>query len=328
LLCAILLFASGPTRARSQQPGELPPPPPRTGDAAPRSPSDLDPLQTPGKGFAPPQAPTQQAPLKQPMQAPLQAQAPQVVTCTVMVPQISYKTITVPQIVCTPEVRQQQVQVCRMVPETKMVNVVETVMTPERRVTTQPYTVCRMEMQTVTRNVTVLVPQVETRQGVRTVCRPVAVQEMQTVCRDLGGYQTQSFVDCCGCVQTCQVYVPNIVTEQRPVTVMKPQFVEEPFTYQAVTCRPETRTITEQIPKPVYETKTREVSYVVGVPRQIERQVPQTTLRPVMETKTVNYTALVPREVQKQVTVPVCTMVPKQVSYTLPACPPCAACGW
>ena len=187
-----------------------------------------------------------------------------------MVPQTSFKTITVPDVICRPETRQQNVTVCRMVPETQMVNVTQQIVVPERRTATQPYTVCRMTYESVARQFTVMVPQTETRQGTRTVCKPIAVQEMQPVCKDMGQWTTQSFVDCCGCTQTCQVYVPNIVQEQVPVTVYKPQFVEEAFTYQVVTCRPEQRTVTEQVAKPVYETQTREVSYVVPVAKQIE----------------------------------------------------------
>src|SRR4029079_18387222 len=168
--------------------------------------------------------------------------------------------------------------------------------------------------------------QTEMRQGVRTVCQPVAVQETQTVCKDMGTWGTQSYVDCCGCTQTCQVWMPNVVTEQVPITVYKPQFVQESYTYPVVTCRAEQRTISEQIAKPVYETQTREVSYVVPVAKQVERQVPQTTFRQVTENKVVNYTVMVPQRVERQVTVPVCTMVPRQVTYAVP--PPCGGCGW
>jgi hypothetical protein len=92
-----------------------------------------------------------------------------------------------------------------------------------------------------------------------------------------------------------------------------------------MTCRQEQRTIQEQVAKPVFETMTREVNYVVPVAKQIERQVPQTTLKPVMEQRTVNYTVMVQQQVQRQVTVPVCTMVPKQVTYQVPTC---GGCGW
>jgi len=246
-----------------------------------------------------------------------------------MVPQVSYQTVTVPAIVCRPEVRQQNVNYCRMVPETQMVNVTSTVVVPEQRTTTQQYTECRMTYETVSRQITIDVPQMETRQGTRTVCKPVAVQETTTVCRDMGGWQTQSYTDCCGCTHCCQVWVPNVVTEKVPVTVYKPQFVEEAFQYQVMTCRQEQRTIQEQVAKPVYETKSREVSYVVPVSKQIERQVPQTTLKPVMEQRTVNYTVMVPQRIERQVTVPVRTMVAKQVTYQVPTCNTCGSgCGW
>jgi hypothetical protein len=242
-----------------------------------------------------------------------------------MVPQVSYQTMTVPTVVCKPEVRQQTVNVCRMVPETQMVNCTQTIVVPERRTATQPYTVCRMTYETVSRQVTVEVPQVETRTGTRTVCQPVAVQETATVCRDAGGWTTQSYTDCCGCTHSCQVWMPKMVTEQVPVTTYKPQFVEQSFQYQVMTCRQEQRTVQEQVAKPVFETQTREVSYLVPVAKQIQRQVPQTTLKPVMEQRTVNYTVMVPQQVQRQVTVPVCTMVPKQVTYQVPTC---GGCGW
>jgi hypothetical protein len=331
-LCCMLAAAASVSSAEVQPVQSLPPPP---GTVA--SPSDApSPPNTvePGKSaeFAPLQAP-QQAPMKGNVQTPLQApvQTSQYMTRTVMVPQTTYKTFTVPDVVCKPEVRQQTVSVCRMVPETQMVNHVETVMVPERRTATQPYTVCRMEYQTVQKPVTVMVPQMETRQGVRTVCKPVAVQETRTVCKDMGGWNTRSYVDCYGCMHTCQAWAPNVVTEQVPITVYRPQMVQEAFTYEVVVCRPEQRMVTEQFAKPVYETQTREVSYIVPVAKQVQRQVPQTTLRPVVENKTVNYTVMVPQRVERQVTVPVCTMVAKQVAVAVPPCGPCGpggACGW
>jgi hypothetical protein len=312
-LCStFLIAASAPTLALGQV-NPLPPP-----AASPGSPSDA----AGSKSFA-------QAPIQSPIQAPIKAEAPQVVTCTIMVPQMTYKTITVPDIVCRPEVRQKTITVCRLVPETKMVSRMDTVLVPEQRTFTQSYLACRMTYETVSRQVTVMVPRSETRQGTRTVCRPVAVQEMKTVCRDVGGWTTQSYVDCCGCTHTCNLWASKTVTEQVPVTVYKPNFVEEPYTYDVVVCHPEQRTITAQVAKPVYETKTRDVSCVVSVPKQIERQIPITTVRPVQEERVVNYTAMVPERIEREVQVPVCTLVPKQVSYTVrPPCGPGTACGW
>jgi len=279
------------------------------------------PMQAPRKASV--QAPIQ-APAQAPPSAPIkEAYAPQVVTKTIMVPHTTYKTITVPDVVCKPELRQKTVTVCRSIPETTFETCVETVMVPEQRFKTVNYTACRMEFDTVTKPVTVMKSHAEVRQGVRTVCKPVQTQEMRTVCKDLGQWTSKSYVDCYGCEQTCQVWLPNVVTEQVPVTVWKPQFVEEPYTYTDIVCRPETRDVTERIPKPVYESKTREVAYLVPVPKQVERRVPRTTFRLVTEEKVVNYTVMVPQRVERQVQVPVCTLVPKQVSYTVPACPAC-----
>ena len=66
----------------------------------------------------------------------------------------------------------------------------------------------------------------------------------------MGQWETKSFTDCCGCTHSCQVWAAKIVTEQVPVTVYKPQFVEESFEYQVVVCRPEQRTITSKSRSP------------------------------------------------------------------------------
>lgn len=284
------------------------------------------PIQAPAKGAV-------QAPIQAPVQAPLpgptkEAYAPQVVTKTIMVPHTTYKTITVPDVVCKPEVRQKTVTVCRSIPETTFETCLETVMVPQQRFKTVSYTACRMTFETVTRPITVMVSHAETRQGTRTVCKPVQSQELRTVCRDLGQWTTKSYVDCCGCEQICRAWAPNVVTEQVPVTVWKSNYVEEPYTYTDMVCRPETRQVTEHIAKPVYETRTREVAYLVPVPKQVERRVPRTTFRQVTEEKTVNYTVMVPHHIERTVRVPVCTMIPKEITYTVPACPPCNRCGW
>jgi hypothetical protein len=254
--------------------------------------------------------------------SPLFAGPPQLVTQTVMVPQVTYKTITVQGMACKPEPRQTTVNVCRMVPETHLVNCMKTVVTPQTKSWTQTYTDCHMTFTDVPREVTVMVPHREQRQGVRTVCKPVAQQVMQTVCKDLGSYQARSYADCYGCTQTCQVWVPNIVTEQVPVTVWKPNYVEEPFQYDQIVCRAEPRQVVERVCKPVYETKTRQVSCVVPVCQQVPAQVPVTTYKPVTEQKVVNYTAMVPVPVTRQVTVPVCTLVPKTITCAVPGCCP------
>jgi hypothetical protein len=254
--------------------------------------------------------------------------APQVITKTIMVPQVTYKTMTVKAMVCRPEARQTTVKVCKLIPETKTATCQLTVMVPEQRKQTVAYTECHMTYEDVTRNVTVMVPHTETKQAVRTVCKPVQAQEMRTVCKDMGKWETKAYVDACGCTCTCPVWVPNIVTEQVQVTVYKPQFVEEPYTFDAVVCTPEVKQITQRIAKPIYETKTREITCTVAVPRFVERQMPVTTCRPVIEEKVLNYTAMVPTQVDRQISVPVCNWVPKTVTCTVPACDCNSGCGW
>jgi len=270
-----------------------------------------------------------QAPIGAPIQAPsMAACGPQTVTCTVMVPQVTYTTHTVSETVCRPELRQKTIQVSRLVPETQMASCIETVLVPERRTVMKNFTTCRLTVENVARQVQVMVPHVEMRQGMRTVCRPIPVQQMVTVCKDLGQWATTRYTDCCGCTHSCRVWMSKMVTEQVPVTVYKPQYSQEPYEYQVVVCRPELQTVNVQVQKPVYETQSREVSFYVPVPKQIERQVPRTTLREVVEDRVVNYTVMVPHQVERQVTVPVCTMVPKQVTYVVPSCGPCGGCGW
>jgi hypothetical protein len=277
----------------------------------------------------PPAAAPTKAPMKAPIQAPdVAACAPQTVTCTIMVPHTTYKTVMVTETVCKPELRQKTIQVCRMMPETHMVSFTQTVMVPERRTKTETFTACRMTVENLAKQIQVMVPHVETRQGVKTVCTQVPVQKMITVCKDLGHWATSCQTDCNGCGHSCQVWVPKMVTEQVPVTVYKPQYSQEPYDYQVLTHRPETQTVNMQVPKPVYETQSREVSFYVPVAKQFERQVPRTTLRQVVEDRVVDYTVMVPHQVERQVTVPVCTMVPKQVTYTVPTCAPCGGCGW
>ncbi len=310
LCCTALLTASLP--AMGAQPNQAPPGVPGTDKLPPPVPAPM------------------QAPMQAPAQAPIQAPSvaacgPQTVTCTVMVPHTTYKQITVSETVCQPELRQKTIQVCRMVPETQMVSFTETVMVPERRTKMESFTSCRLTVENVARQIQVMVPHVETRQGMRTVCKPIAVQQMVTVCKDLGQWANSCYTDCGGCSHSCRVWLPKMVTQQVAVTVHRPQYSQEPYEYQVTVCRPETQTVNVQVAKPVYETQSREVAFYVPVPKQIERQVPRTTLRQVIEDKVVNYTVMVPHQVERQVTIPVCTLVPKQVTYTIA---PCNPCGW
>src|SRR5690242_11249195 len=92
LAAALVTFAlvtlSSISSLQAQSDQVLPPPP---GTAVAQQPA------------APSKSPVQ-SPTQSPMQAPVQAPAaPQTVTCTVMVPQVSYKTVTVPAVQLRPE---------------------------------------------------------------------------------------------------------------------------------------------------------------------------------------------------------------------------------
>lgn len=248
---------------------------------------------------------------------------PQVVTKTIMVPQTTYKTMTVSDVVCKPELRQKMVTCTRMIPETTMVTRPIPVVTLEPRTRIESYRVCHMSYETVTETIQVPVPHTEMRQGVKTVAKPVYATEMRTVCRPAGRYEPRCTIDCHGCAQTCSVWVPGVETVEVPVTVCRPEFVEVPYSYPVTTCKYEPRTVTRQIPRPTYETKTREVAYTVPVTKYVDRQVPHTVLKPVTEEKMVTYTEMVPTPVQRTITVPICTLVPQEVTCTVG----CATCG-
>jgi len=111
---------------------------------------------------------------------------------------------------------------------------------------------------------------------------------------------------------------PNIVTEQVPIPSISRSSSKNSSRIRLPFAGPSNGRLLSRSPSPFMRRQTREVSYVVPVAKQVERQVPQTTFRPVTENKVVNYTVMVPQRVERQVTVPVCTMVPKQVTYAVP----------
>ena len=122
------------------------------------------------------------------------------------------------------------------------------IVVPERRTATQPYTVCRMTYENVSRQFTV--DGAADRDASRDANRLQADRRAGNADR----LQATSAMDNPKLHRLLRLHadlpgwVPNIVTEQVPVTVYKPQFVEETFPYQVVTCRPEQRTIRSRSP--------------------------------------------------------------------------------
>lgn len=234
-------------------------------------------------------------------------------TDTVMVPQLSFNSVQRPVVCYRPQMQSKTITVTRLVPETRQVPRMETEMVPVQRMRTVSHVVCTPSWQDVKRNVVTMVPQTVQRQGFDIVCRPVEVQTTRTVCRDAGGYATRCYTDACGCPQTCQVWVPNIVQDQVPTTVCKPQLYKVPITYNETICKPQVQTVTERVYKPVYSTKSEQVAYTDFVPKQVQRMVTETFCREVPEQQVVQYYAMVAHTEQVTVQVPVTKMVPQQV---------------
>jgi hypothetical protein len=265
----------------------------------------------------------------------------------------------------------------KCVPVQKQVQRVCTVMVPEQRTKMCQYTVCRPVVQQVERQYTVCVPQwrdevrqytayvptVETRQGVRRVCKTVTEDVVKTVCVDRGHWETQMVEVSCvtrrcglfghrgcgGCCDPCctttvcqKCWVPNVVQEQVTVTVCKPQIVEEPCEYTVTVCKPEVRNCTVKVCDWKQEVRTmmcnvttyesdvvqKEVTYTVCVPQQKTWTETVTCYETQAEEVTRTVTVCVPHQVQKEVQVNVCRMVPKTVQVPVQCgggC--CRGCG-
>lgn len=246
-----------------------------------------------------------------------------VVERTIMVPTYEHQKRKIQVTECKPVARQREVTVYRPVPEHKQVEQTCTVLDYQPQTRTEKYTVCHTTWTQETRKYTVGVPEMQKRKGVRMVCHPQPVQVMRTVCEDHGHWETRPCD--CNCCQPHRVWVPNVVKRQVPCTVMKPHYVEEPYEYTVCVMRPVTKTCTINVPHHDYETKTRQVTCMVPVPKQVKRMVDVVTYKHVPEKKTEHYTELVPYTVEKEVVVPVCKMVPKKITCKVPV--PCPVCG-
>ena len=258
----------------------------------------------------------------------------QIVYDTIMVPQMVPETRTVHVTQYRSEPRQRTVTVHRRVPEVKSVTQNYTVMVAKKHTKTQTYTAHRQVWDEIPRTYTVHVPYPVKKQGVRTVSRPVAVQQTRTVCRDLGHWEHVTCkVPCGGCSPGCptyhivtrKVWHSNVVTEQVPVTVWKHELVQEPYEYTVMASRPEQRTTTVRVCRYVPEQRTREVAYFVRMPEVRTRTKQYTTYRLEPEQRVQTYHVSVPHVVEKQVTVMRCHMVPKTVARRIPAVP--CGCG-
>jgi hypothetical protein len=230
------------------------------------------------------------------------------------------------------EVEAQRME-CRLVPTPQTI----TVMVPETRTRTVNYTVCRPTWREEEVEYTVQVPHREVREGVRQECRLVPVTVQRTVCRDQGSWQQVICdVPSCGhpgCNACCHrqfcrnVWVPNIVEEQVPVTVHRSEVVEVPYQYHVTVCRPETRTRVVRIPEMVEEQQSREVQFTVCVPQEREITVQRTEMvsvpyrytvtrcRPQVRTATVRVPEVVTETQSREVQYTVCVPQTRSETY-------------
>jgi hypothetical protein len=286
------------------------------------------------------------------------------------------------------ETRQATRRVCKYVAVQQPV----TVNVPETRMKTVTCTVLKPVVKQQTQTYTVNVPYTETREGTRKVCRWTPVNETRMVCQDQGHFEcvqvaVPSCGDCCApsccghrglfrrrccyepaCAAPCgppacvtkQVWVPNLVQKQVTTTVMRPQMVDEKYSYLVNLCRAEQRTRTCNVVEQVPETQSRQVAYTVCVPKtqMVTVNQPQWSeesysyvvnlCRPEVRTQVVqvqdfvreqqsrqvSYTVCVPKVQtrQRQVTVYKCVPVQKtetfqvQVPYTVEKLVPATVC--
>jgi hypothetical protein len=132
-----------------------------------------------------------------------------------------------------------------------------------------------------------------------------------------------------GPVQKGRVWVPEVIKKQIPVTTWRPEYTQVPYEYPVHLTRLESRPIMRTVPRPRFERKEREIHYTVPVTTYVDREVPVTVRKPVVEDKVIHYTEIVRTPVEREVRVPVCKMVPKTITYTIQPCGSCCtSCGY
>jgi hypothetical protein len=274
--------------------------------------------------------------------APCESAPAAMVTRTVMVPEWTTETRTVCVTEMKQEPRQKTVfvpikreipkqvveTIVKRVPVTRTYTLVDTIFHQVKKMEIQKFYInCpRIERRTITETVldpirvqetvekTVLIPFREEREGVRQRCQLIPQKVMKTITRDCGYWTTVTYEvpACVGCnkdiattlTQCKRVWVPKLVQEQVCVTIYKPAFYTEPYTY-CVTCfKPETRTVQQCVSEIQTEERTKTV---------IDTQCG-------FESRLVSYMASVPVIVKKEVQVKVCKMVPKVIQVPAGNC--------
>ncbi len=276
-----------------------------------------------------------------------------VVTRTVMVPHIEYETRIVKVTKYRPETRERTITVYKRVPRTREVTKQYRVMVPESKTKIVHYTTFKRVWETREKQYTVCVPRKVVKDGVRTVCQTVPVHDTVTVCEDHGHWEStaDSCGDCgvscgsgcgrrfggfglfrrggCGasCGTSCDsgcgmTWFPNLVQREVPVTRYRRELVQVPYQYTATVYDREARTKTVRVPRCIPEKREKEVHYTAYRPetRTKTYQVTEYDCVPSQQVKT--YQVMVPYVEEREVQVPVCRMVPREVTS------PCSSCGY
>ncbi len=243
------------------------------------------------------------------------------------VERVVYKSVMVPEqrtittTVYHPEVREKTVNICKYVPETSQVTQTCTVMVPKTHTKTVSYTVAKPIYEDVQETCTVMVPHSELKKGMRTVCKMVPVTMTRTMVKDMGHWECVTQCVPCGhgyMNVTRKVWCAKPVQVHVPVTVMKPHYEQQEYSFMTTSYRPEQRVYTRRVCKYVPETHKKDVLCTVMVPEQRERVVHVTNYKQVIEPHIQKYTLMVPEHVQKTITVMTCKVVPETVVSKVP----------
>jgi len=165
------------------------------------------------------------------------------------------------------------------------------------------------------------------KKGVRKVCRVKVSKEKRTVCRDLGCWQDRE-VSCCRkgcCTKICRVWVAKIVSEDVMVDVCQNVWVDEPYEWTEIVCKP--RVVEKKVKRLHYKRvkKTRTVHWTACETKRFTKKVKETHYECVMVKKPYKRCTYEPVLVDRVVTRTVCKMVTKKVMCKLPIYGTCAS---
>jgi len=253
----------------------------------------------------------------------------QTVQRQVMVPQMVPQRRVVTVVECQPEVHERMIPCQRLVPEVHQVVDHYIAVVPQREVRQVRYMVSRPVWREVDYEYIVQVPEQVKHEGVRQVCRPVTEQRMCRVTVDRGHWEDVQCGGCgnCGGCGTCRVWCPKPVVEEVPVTVCRMEIVYEPYTYYTTVCHPERRQGVRRICEFIHEEQVRDVQHTVLIPEKRQRVRNVTHFRTEIEQRPHRYTVMVPHQVEREIVEMVCQMVPRTITCRVPVVTCGGGCG-